>query len=69
MSAPGATRRQTEEGRRGVGPDGQQSVPPVSISYAMQPIANAVAELGKPDERPMAQMAVAELKKSPGETT
>jgi hypothetical protein len=49
------------------GQTGPKSVPPVSISYAIQPIAGAVAELGKPGERPVAQMAVAELKKTPGE--
>lgn len=45
---------------------GPKPVPPLSICYAAGPIAEVVAEVGKPSERGMAKMAVAELKKTPG---
>ena len=45
---------------------GPKTVPPLCICYAIGPIADVVAEVGKPHERDMAKMAVAELKKTPG---
>ena len=46
---------------------GAKTVPPVRASYAFQPIAGAIAAVGKPQEQAAAKMAVAELKKSPGQ--
>jgi hypothetical protein len=44
---------------------GAKSVEPIKFSYAAQPIAGAIAAIGKPEEQTVAKMAVAELKKSP----
>jgi hypothetical protein len=46
--------------------NGEKKVVPVNISYAAQPIAGAIAAVGKPQEQAAAKMALAELKKSPG---
>jgi hypothetical protein len=38
----------------------------VIVSYAIKPIADVVAAVGKSQDRPVAKMAEAELEKSPG---
>jgi hypothetical protein len=45
---------------------GAKKVAPVKISYAAQPIAGAIAAVGKPQEQAAAKVALAELKKLPG---
>ena len=45
---------------------GLTAVSPLVVSYAGRPIAGAIAAAGKPDQRPAAKIAAAELKKTPG---
>ena len=45
---------------------GAKAVSPLEISLAVKPVASLAAAVGKPQDRPKAAMAEAELKKTPG---